>query len=103
GLESVVKRYKTVLVSDAGAKIAPVPHPAANWAEHSKRILDIMDDQVRSLRKRNLIDAFQRKHLAGTYWGIRTNIVDYGLADPLPAPHEKTLAIAETPTRLKAL
>ena len=56
GLETVFKRYQTVLVSDAGAKIAPEESPAANWAEHAKRILDIIDDQVRNLRKRWLIE-----------------------------------------------
>jgi NTE family protein len=39
----------------------------------------------------------------GTYWGIRTDIGDYGLADALPCPHASTLALAATPTRLRRL
>jgi hypothetical protein len=35
--------------------------------------------------------------------GIRTDIGDYGLADALPCPLEKTLALAQTKTRLKRL
>lgn len=103
GLETVVKRYKTVLVSDGGAKITPEGSPAANWAEHSKRILDVIDNQVRSLRKRHLIDQYISKARSGAYWGIRTNIADYGLPATLPAPHDRTSALAETPTRLKAM
>lgn len=103
GLETVVKRYQTVLVSDAGAKIEPDGSPAANWAEHSKRILEIIDDQVRNLRKRWLIDDFTQGRRTGTYWGIRTNISNYELDKTLNAPYEKTIALAETPTRLKAL
>lgn len=103
GLESVIKRYQTVLVSDAGGKIAPVPEPASNWAEHSKRVLDIIDDQVRSLRKRALIEAYRRGDRTGAYWGIRTDIANYGLDGALAAPHDKTMLLAETPTRLKAL
>lgn len=103
GLESVIKQNEVVLVSDAGGKIVPEPSPASNWAEHSKRVLDIVDNQVRSLRKRWLIEEFTSKRLAGTYWGIRTDIADYELTSTLPAPHDKTLALAETPTRLKAL
>ena len=103
GLETVEKNYRTVLVSDGGARIAPEESPASNWAEHSKRILEIIDNQVRSLRKRHLIDAFRNGSRSGTYWGIRTNIADYGNPSTLPAPHSKTLLIAETPTRLKAL
>lgn len=103
GLEAVVKKYQAILVSDAGGKIAPEGAPAANWAEHSKRILEIVDDQVRNLRKRALIEAFTEGRRTGTYWGIRTNIADYRLADVLDAPVAKTMALAETPTRLKAL
>ncbi|MEX1231400.1 MAG: patatin-like phospholipase family protein [Planctomycetaceae bacterium] len=103
GLETVIKRYQTVLVSDAGGKIDPEPSPAANWAEHSKRILDIIDDQVRNLRKRSLISDYVAKRCTGTYWGIRTNIADYGISGTLPAPHAKTMVLAATPTRLKAL
>lgn len=103
GLETVFKRYQTVLVSDAGAKIAPDPSPAANWAEHAKRVLEIVDDQVRNLRKRWLMEEYKQHRRSGAYWGIRTDVSKYPLPDVLPAPHLKTLALAATPTRLKAL
>src|SRR5262249_32299411 len=60
GLETITKRYTTLLVSDAGQKIAPEPDPHRDWARHSLRVLDIVDNQVRSLRKRNLIDSYGR-------------------------------------------
>ena len=69
GLETITKRYATILVSDAGQKIAPDPDPHRDWARHSLRVLDIVDNQVRSLRKRNLIDSYERKDHNGTYWG----------------------------------
>jgi len=115
GLETAWKRYKTILVSDAGGQMAPEPDPPADWARHSKRILDLIDGQVRSLRKRQLIGSFRqpagnRDAREGTYWGIRSNVADYGLPaipnypfDSRGCPFEKTLALAETPTRLKAL
>jgi NTE family protein len=103
GLETIQKHNAVVLVSDAGGKIDPEPHPATNWAEHSKRVLDIIDDQVRNLRKRWLIDEFKDHRLAGTYWGIRTDMTDLNLPSALPAPYPQTLALAEMPTRLKAL
>ena len=43
------------------------------------------------------------KERSGAYSSIRTDINDYKLADALPCPHQKTLALAETPTRLKAM
>ena len=45
----------------------------------------------------------QANHRKGAYWGIRTNIADYKLADALPAPHAKTMDLANTPTRLAAM
>ena len=58
-------------------------------------MLELIDSQVRALRKRQLIDAYEAdeqdaNHRTGTYWGIRTNIADYGLADALDCPHDRT-------------
>jgi len=108
GLETVWKRYRTVLVSDAGGQTQPEEEPKSNWAEHSYRILNLVDSQVRALRKRQVIDSFKaaatdESHRRGAYWGIRSDIAQYGLADALPCPHDRTLALAETPTRLKRL
>ena len=47
--------------------------------------------------------SFEAGTREGAYWGIRTDIADYGLADPLPCPHHNTMALAETPTRLKRM
>ncbi|MFM7038469.1 MAG: patatin-like phospholipase family protein [Planctomycetaceae bacterium] len=105
GLETAMK-FHTLLVSDAGGKIAPEEEPASNWAEHSKRILDIVDDQVRNLRKRILMDAFQATGAAkraGTYWSIRSDIRDFNLPDALPCDLARTTELANTPTRLKKM
>jgi NTE family protein len=103
GLETVWRRFRTLLVSDAGAKMPTEPRPKADWARHSKRILDLIDNQVRSLRKRQIIGALKSGVRLGAYWGIRTQIQDYHLADPLPCPPDRTRKLAETPTRLAAM
>jgi NTE family protein len=103
GLETAWKRYQTVLVSDGGGKLQPDEEPKSDWARHSYRVLDLIDNQVRSLRKRQVIDSYKSGVRKGAYWGIRTNIADYKLADPLDCPHDRTLALAEIPTRLKRL
>ena len=66
-------------------------------------ILDIVDNQVRSLRKCQVIAAFQQGQRDGAYWGIRTNIQDYQVDGPLPCPFDKTLMLARIPIRLKGL
>jgi NTE family protein len=120
GLETVWKNYQTVLVSDAGGKTEAEPEPDQDWARHSLRVLNLIDNQVRSLRKRQVIDSFKAGAAAlkagdpgaftkgarlGAYWGIRTDIKDYGLPDGsvLPAPHDRTMKLAAIPTRLKRL
>ena len=103
GLETAWKRYKTILVSDGGGQLQPEEEPKSDWARHSYRVLNLIDNQVRSLRKRQVIDSYKSGARQGAYWGIRTNIADYQLADPLDCPHDRTMALAETPTRLKRL
>ncbi len=108
GLETVWKRYQTVLVSDGGGKLQAEEEPKSDWARHSYRVLNLIDNQVRALRKRQVIDSFKTKEgdstqRKGAYWGIRTDIAEYELPDALPCLLARTTELAETPTRLKRL
>jgi NTE family protein len=105
GIETAWKAYRTVLVSDAGGKMQPEEEPKHDWARHAFRILDIIDNQVRSLRKRQIVDAFKNPDddHDGTYWSIRSHVMDYGVPDSIPCPEDRTLELAQTPTRLKRL
>jgi NTE family protein len=103
GLETAWKACRTVLVSDAGGQMAPEPDPDHDWGRHLFRVLGVIDNQVRSLRKRQCVQAFVDGDRDGAYWGIRTDIADFGLADPLPAPHDRTIALATLSTRLARL
>jgi NTE family protein len=105
GLETAWKRFQTVLVSDGGGKMAAEPEPKSDWGRHAYRVLNMVDNQVRNLRKRQLIEAFinPNDNHDGAYWGIRTQIAKYGLANALPCPIERTEELAATPTRLKRL
>lgn len=103
GLETVWKSYRTVLVSDAGGKMQAEPEPEHDWARHALRVLDLVDNQVRSLRKRQVIDAYKSGEREGAYWGIRTNIADYALPTAMPCPFDRTTELANIPTRLKRM
>ena len=100
GLETAWKRFKTILVSDGGAKTAAEKKPASNAVQHSLRVNSLIDNQVRSLRKRHLIASFSMKARTGAYWGVRSDIASYAVPNALPAPFEKTVLLAEVPTRL---
>jgi NTE family protein len=103
GLETVWKRCLTVLVSDGGGRLADDPDPPADWPRQSLRVLKVIDNQVRDLRKRQIHDAYGSGTRQGAYWGIRSQIDDFGCSDPLPCPADQALALAELPTRLRAL
>ena len=104
GLETAIKRYTTILVSDAGQKITTEDKPHADWARHAICIFDIVDNQVRSLRKRYLIESYRRGDHTGCYWGVRTNFADYHLdRDPLGCAQRDATSLAEIPTRLEQM
>src|SRR5262249_4979334 len=83
GLETAWKRFSTVLVSDGGGHVSDEARPRHIWPLQAYRVLGVIDNQVRSLRKRQLIDGFQAHLRAGTYWGIWSHIADYDLPTSL--------------------
>ena len=103
GLETAWKEYDTILVSDGGGATPDDPNPHHDWTRHAYRILELLDNQVGSLRKRSVIGSYQANLRKGTYWGIRSHIEDYGLQDALSCPDDRTLQLANRPTRLTAM
>lgn len=103
GLESAWKRSRTIYVSDAGGATPPEGEPDDDWVRHSKRVLDLVDTQVRSLRKRMLVQSYKQKEKEGGYWGIRQDISEYKAPGRLDVPFERSLDLANTPTRLKEM
>lgn len=104
-LETVWKRYETVLVSDGGAPLDMNEDPQGNWVSQLRRAIAIMGSQVCSLRKRHLIHSYERELRKGTYWGISTDIANYEVNTPLSlsCPHKKTMKLAQVDTRLQRM
>lgn len=100
GLESIWNTYKTVLVSDAGAPLSVEPDPQKDWVQQSIRVLDIITDQTRALRKRRLIDDFIHNVRQGAYWGLATHIDNYGLATAMIKDNARTAQQKTIRTRL---
>lgn len=103
GLETAWHGHRTILISDGGGRMGPRPRPSGFWPFQLYRVLSVIDNQVRSLRKRQAIDAFKADVRDGAYWGIRTDIGDYHLPTALQCPFDRTLELAETKTRLTRL
>jgi NTE family protein len=100
GLETLEKRCKTLLVSDAGAPFDPDPSPGTAWHVQALRAFDIATAQARGLRKRRLISDYLEGSRQGAYWGIMTEIAGYQLADALPVSTEATRYLSSIRTRL---
>ena len=103
GLQTAWNGFRTILVSDAGGHMGADPSPPVDWPRHMARVLQVIDNQVRSLRKRQVIDAFRADARDGTYVGIRSEVADYHLADPMEADPLVTRRLAAIPTRLDNL
>jgi NTE family protein len=104
GLETAWKRYRTILVSDGGGHIGDDAKPKHDWARHAVRINGIIDNQVRNLRKRQVVSGFLNGDRNGAYWGIRSHAGDFGPpAGSLPCPDDATERLAKTATRLAAM
>nr|WP_232376962.1 patatin-like phospholipase family protein [Amycolatopsis aidingensis] len=100
GLEPVTERCATVLVSDGGMRMERLVRVPADWPRQLLRAMDVVDNQVRSLRTRRLRESYRGGEFGGAYWGTYSEIDEFGVADPLPAPAHRTLRLAEVPTRL---
>src|SRR6185369_8194122 len=95
GLEAIWKRCSTVLVSDAGAPFDAEAEPHTDWTRQAIRVLDVVTEQTRALRKRWLMQEFKQSQEEGledptqpakkngTYWGITTRIDNYQVASPM--------------------
>jgi NTE family protein len=117
GLEPI-DNYSTILISDGGGKTQPEFKPLHGWVKHSVRVLELIDNQVRSLRKRMTFDGTcypekechyrNREECAKTvaYWSTRTILE----SDQLKCtPHMTDLTpefqkeLSKVETRLKSL
>lgn len=103
GLETAWKKFETILVSDGGGHMQPEGEPHTDWARHALRVNDLIDNQVRDLRQRQLIGSFVGGERRGTYWATRSNMKNYEVAGALPCPFEATQRVGAVPTRLAAL
>jgi NTE family protein len=103
GLETAWKNYTSILVSDAGGHLADEPDPATDWPRQTYRVLKLIDNQVRSLRKRQIVGSIAGGFRKGMYIGIRSIVAKDFPSAVLHADKEQTKDLAEVATRLDAL
>ena len=99
GLEPAWKRYRTLLVSNAGRPFDALEAPPTGWLDQMRRVVDITMDQDQALRERILIYAHQEKFRTGALWGLNVQADGPGGRPPLLTDVEWATAKA-TRTRL---
>jgi NTE family protein len=116
GLEPIVKRYMTLLVSDGGAPFGRISEIATDPIRQLQRVFDVTDGQVRALRRRDLINRFNLATKIklqpdqvdpdarfGSYWGIDTDPSKVAPAGALPTDAATVNKLAHLATRLSDL
>jgi NTE family protein len=102
GLETVFKTFQTIIVSNAGGEYKPKEKILGDWALQSYRVMNTIDNQVRSLRKRVLISSLVSLEKYGVYFSIRSDIEGYPAADKLPCSRSRARELADIATDLAA-
>jgi NTE family protein len=116
GIEPILKRYLTNFVSDGGAPFGRNAELHTDWISQLRRILDVEDNQVRALRRRDLIDRFIAGNKVGdetkltgdyarmgAYWGIDTDPRKIDPPNALPCDPDLVHGLARVGTRLSDL
>jgi len=73
GLEPVLKRCATVLVSDGGGTFGEAQRPARDWLRGTYRILQTVDVEVRRLRRRQVVGLLATQRRSGAFWAINSD------------------------------
>jgi NTE family protein len=107
GLEPLWRSCARLLVSDGGGRLAAEEKPLNHMTGQMGRVAGVIDNQVRSLRKRMLMAAYKDRHdsadyRGGAYWSIRTKAENYGVPS-MAFPPQRAGQLAAIETRLAAL
>jgi NTE family protein len=103
GLETVQKRVRTVIVSDAGMRLSARANTCSTWFTQLMRVRELFDDQVRSLRIRWLSESLAAGLHDGVYFSIRGEVVTGNAWDDGSKCPPESQALAHVPTRLARL
>lgn len=121
GLETAWKNWSTILVSDGGQKMEAQGRPWSLWPIQMLRILNLIDNQVRSRRKVQVLESFRQSRFfsqegdleghdlyalttrRGAYWHMGADLSDYNFGNTIRCPDQATAKLANIKTRLRKL
>lgn len=99
-LQAVQRRYKTILVSDAGGPLAVGPTSVSLWTKQFMRTLNIATEQTRALRRLALVTEYKAGRIRGALWRIATDVRDFPIETPFEVHPEWLRYLSAIRTRL---
>lgn len=120
GIEPALKRCRWLLVSDGGAPWRASSSGFYNWFSQLKRVFDTTDNQVRALRRRDIIARFkageeadelglpsgatirERAAVRGVYWSVDMNPSHYDAKPTIPFELRSSMPLADIKTYLRS-
>ena len=103
GLETVWKRYRTVLASNAGRNVDAEERPSHSWPLQLWRIVNVIMNQVDNARERQLLALAKAKQRQVGYWTIQTDPKLFTANSPISLSAEQMRQSAAISTRLSSL
>jgi len=103
GIETAWKRCRTIFVSDAGAKMQPEADTRTDTLRHSLRVNSVIDNQVRSLRRRQVVDSLAKGERKGAFWAMSSDPANFPAPSALAVPLAHARELAAVSTRLSSL
>lgn len=99
-----IRNFRTLLVSDASSPLdAKAGRSALRGVFHrSKRPIDIAVEQTKALRRRAIVEQFEKKAKSGALWTISTAMKRYPKESPFIVSSEWGTLLASTRTRLNS-
>lgn len=101
GITTSWKKYRTILVSDAGGRPRAVARPPSNWPQLAWRAIQLTMAAGTEARKTGALDAYEVGDRDGAYWGIGSDMARYLVEGALPCPLPATSRLAALGTQLR--
>ncbi len=103
GLEAAWNHHQTIFVSDGGVDFPSNPDLPKGILQQVIRTVDVMDQQLKNLRRRQVEDAFRTQTKKGAYWSVLGSSLDRTVRLSSGFDQEKASKLAALPSRLAKL
>jgi len=103
GMEAVWKRYRTLLISNAGNAVDEHPSPREDWVHQLLRTVSMIHRQAENNRVRWLLALARSGERTVAYWPLRGRVGTFNVPGSIALSEPDALAATLAPVRLSKL